>query len=247
MSTSRQSLPPAVPAPPSPEMRRLLAGVRTAGESVRLIRWLHALGRASLAQHPQEKMLPGDLVRETKRLGMRVEQLRKAREFARKYTSSEVNRLCGKIRWNRAPIGFMHVIRLLSVPRKNKERAALQDRMLADQWSVNRLGQEIRRRFGQRRAGARPPKPPTDQDELVGQILGHGDRWSRWFKTVSGRPEPEQRIPLDRLPKTTKQTLVEIDRLFRALKACHGPLPPVAPASAAGRVPAVNSHKPRST
>ena len=137
--------------------------------------------------------------------------MRKARQFATSeagFTKDELDELCVFIIQNQMsqdatlPVfGKSHVIRLLTVRPKHR-RKALQGAAIKNAWSVSRLEAEIGKRYGTRRDGGRQRRIPKDQADFFLQIEQMTERWRRWWREVTRKPEElkEQHVLLSDIP-----------------------------------------------
>ncbi|MGI8423322.1 MAG: hypothetical protein ACR2NO_04310 [Chloroflexota bacterium] len=158
------------------------------------IRKLHATGSELLKTRSRTEQAPsGAVARESQRLGIRPDMVRKARQFADPaygYTRGELDDLCRELAAAQANasdarivFGVSHLVRLLSVA-KNR-RAALQRRAIKDGWSITALELEIAARYGTRKAGGRRRRIPRDPAGLLTQLEGMCEAWRRWHAAAS--------------------------------------------------------------
>lgn len=161
---------------PAPEVRRL--------------REFHALGKQVLKVYETSEPLASGSRRRgvaqtfDRRLGLKRDQVDKARQFAAMYSDEEVDALCELVnRSDRGQITKSHVIRLLAVPSK-RQRDKLAKLVVREQWTVQRLGAEITKE-GKSSQGGRRPKRPATVDEALGQIQRMVRQWERWEEMMS--------------------------------------------------------------
>ncbi len=161
---------------PAPEVRRL--------------REFHALGKQVLKVYETSEPLASGSRRRgvaqtfDRRLGLKRDQVDKARQFAAMYSDEEVDALCELVnRSDRGQITKSHVIRLLAVPSK-RQRDKLAKLVVREQWTVQRLGAEITKE-GKSSQGGRRPKRPATVDEALGQVERLVRQWERWVEMMA--------------------------------------------------------------
>ncbi|ADB18068.1 hypothetical protein Psta_3404 [Pirellula staleyi DSM 6068] len=166
--------------PPPPEIRRL--------------RKFHALGKKVLQVYETSEPLASGsrrrgVAREfDSRLGLKRDQIDKARQFAAMYSDKEVDALCELVnRSDQGRITKSHVIRLLAVPSKRR-RDELAKLIVREQWTVQRLGPEITKE-GKSSQGGRRPKRPATVDEALGQIQRMVQQWERWVEMIEDKDD----------------------------------------------------------
>ncbi len=161
--------------------------------AVKAVRAFHELGRSlpARASH-KDGYGQGTVTVEAEKHGLNPDTVRKARQFADPvsgYTVSEVNALCRSIRdvqeeQDGAVFGRTHLIRLLSVPKK--QRAKVQTLAIENGWSTAELEAHIAARFGSRRDGGRKRRVPSDLSGVLVQLEGLCEGWRRWAEAVVG-------------------------------------------------------------
>lgn len=167
--------------------------------AVKAIRAFHELGRSlpAKASH-KEGYGQGTVTVEAEKHGLNPDTVRKARQFADPvsgYTVSELNALCRSIRevqqeQDGAVFGRTHLIRLLSVPKK--QRAKVQSLAIESGWSTAELEAHIAARFGSRRDGGRKRRVPSDLQGALVQLEGLCEGWRRWAEAVVGDESDDQ-------------------------------------------------------
>jgi hypothetical protein len=159
--------------------------------AVKAIREIHELGRSLPAkQSHRDGYGQGTVTVEAEKHGLNPDTVRKARQFADPvsgYTGAEVNALCRSIRevqeeQEGAVFGHTHLIRLLSVPKK--QRGKVQTAAIENGWSTAELEAHIATRFGSRRDGGRKRRVPSDLPGVLVQLEGLCEGWRRWAEAV---------------------------------------------------------------
>lgn len=204
--------------------------------AVKAIRAFHELGRTLPAKAPHKDGYGhGTVATEAEKHDLNPDTIRKARQFADPvsgYTVAEVNALCRSIRDVQTdqggPIfGRTHLIRLLSVPKKEREK--VQQSAIAHGWSTAELEAHIATRFGSRRDGGRKRRVPADVLGVLVQLEGLCEGWRRWAAVVTSDGDDSQRrvrkrveLPADLLGSvvaTTKAVADLHDEVNRELQA----------------------------
>lgn len=176
----------------------------------------HATGAKSLQRFPS-RMPYGKMVAEAARYRLQPEMLRKARRVAETYSASDLQKLIADCERIGHAVGLSHVIRLLSVPPRNRD--ALQRKAIEEGWGVSRLDAEILKRYPGRRphAGRRRRAPADAQDARV-QISRICESWKRLSAALRvpmvGRKQPPLRWDLT--PALRRQ-IHDADRVMRAM------------------------------
>src|SRR4051812_2719592 len=99
-----------------------------AEEAESRLRHLHAVGREALARFPVGAAFDPETIHEiADREGLRLDNMQRARQFARSYSEKELEELCRLRTAGGMPLSWGHVRRLVSIPNKAK-RSALQRR-----------------------------------------------------------------------------------------------------------------------
>lgn len=161
--------------------------------AVKAVRAFHELSRSLPAKEPhRDGYGQGTVATEAEKHGLNPDTVRKARQFAdpeHGYTVAEVNALCRSIRGvqnelDGAVFGRTHLIRLLSVPKK--ERGKVQQSAIENGWSTAELEAHIATRFGSRRDGGRKRRVPADVFGVLVQVESLCESWRRWAEAVVG-------------------------------------------------------------
>ena len=147
-----------------------------------------------------------------KRLGVGRDQIEKARKFVKLYTDEEVRVFC-KLGENGKQLSKSHLIRLLAVPsRRSRHKLA---RLAAEQgWSVQRLGQEIKR-LGKNHPKGRRPKRPATVDEALGQIQRMVQQWERWCKMMKDKND-KRGVSIGDLPVQVARAVAGMSKSLQA-------------------------------
>src|SRR3954469_12398076 len=99
-----------------------------AAEAESRLRHLHAVGREALARFPVGAAIdPGTIHEIAEREGLRLDNVQRARQFARTYSEKELDELCRLRNPGGMPLSWGHIRRLVSIPNKAR-RSALQKR-----------------------------------------------------------------------------------------------------------------------
>lgn len=173
------------------------------------IRKFHELGHAASPREPQEKAWGG------KRKGTGDEvpvpsqpKWLKARQFAEQYpTATELDKLLTLIHKVQstqpegAPVfGLSHVYLLVTVPVSSpKSRQAILDLTVRKHWSTKRMEEEIRKRFGTRRAGGRKRHIAPDKQAFYADTDRMCEQWRRWTDQL--RADKAKHVRLTDLPE----------------------------------------------
>ena len=147
------------------------------------LRHYHRLG--SQSNQPKNPALTSAKLADNMRLN--VSTMRKARAFARLYSTKELDQLCALRRPSGLPLQLGHVLYLLTVEDK-KARTALQRQAATEGWTSPELYAEIRRhhRGGPRRQGGRPVRVPGNVAGCLRKIVVDGGPWLRRTEEVLG-------------------------------------------------------------
>src|SRR3954468_2425691 len=152
-----------------------------AEEAERRIRHLHGVGREPLARFPVGAAIDPDTVHEiAEREGLKLDNMQRARQFARSYSEKELEELCRLRTPAGMPLGWGHVRRLVSIPNKAK-RAALQRRAAREGWTAAQISEAILRDVvgRKRQNGGRPFAAPKTLGEGLRQVAGRSEEWLR--------------------------------------------------------------------
>src|SRR4051812_13052446 len=152
-----------------------------AEEAESRLRHLHAVGREALARFPVGAAIDPDTVHEiADREGLRLDNMQRARQFARTYSEKDLEDLCRLRTPGGMPLSWGHVRRLVSIPNKAK-RAALQKRSAREGWTAAQLSDVIQREVvgRKRRYGGRPFTAPRTLEEGLRQVVLRSEEWLR--------------------------------------------------------------------
>jgi hypothetical protein len=156
---------------------------KTAERAISDIREFHRVGRQSLKTFP-DRLPHGRSKRLARFEGMNnVDQLEKARAFAKDFTLREMEDMCAEITNGKFPVGVSHLIRLLWLP-KNRRWKFLRD-TIQGRWSCRRLGAAIQLAIGRRRRAGRPPSV-RDAAEGLQKLRTLCEQWRRLYRVVRG-------------------------------------------------------------
>jgi hypothetical protein len=197
---------------PAPEVQRL--------------REFHALGKQVLQVYEASEPLASGSRRRgvaqtfDRRLGLKRDQVDKARQFAAMYSDEEVDALCELVnRSDRGQITKSHVIRLLAVPSKRR-RDKLAKLVVREQWTVQRLGAEITKE-GKSSKGGRRPKRPANVEEALGQIQQMVRQWGRWEEMMSD-DGGASRVGIKDLPDAVARAVAKMTKSAQAAAMATG-------------------------
>lgn len=190
--------------------------VEDVDEACRALRKAHADG-TELLETFGEWAKHGDraIDKEAKKRRINADLLRKLRQFANPeggYTPDELNRLVKLCREERRALGVTFVYKLVTVPKENGQREEFEREVIANRWSLARVGAELRERFGARRRGGRRRAVPGKHGSLLAQIDEMCASWERWHVQLNteiadnGDGENGKR-PVDELSRSTRVKL----------------------------------------
>jgi len=164
-------------------------GRKTVAEAIREIRWFYEQGRKSLEKFP-DRLPFGEAERSAKRLGLTGEMLRNARRFARRFSKSELNRICERISAGGYSVTFQHLNRLVWLKRDDEFWNML-ERTIKNGLSCRELLQAIQRQTGKRsRAGRRPRV--KDRAGAIQKLLSWSEEWGRLRRVIYGARDGEK-------------------------------------------------------
>ena len=156
----------------------------------RRLRGMYETGQRLLKEVPVTSEWGQHGIRDQARaLGKGAQDVRALRRFAdpiRGYDKAELAQLIKQCEKHGRDIGIALIRALLTVPDKSC-RAELQQRMLAEGWSVSKTGDEIIRRFGRRRQGGRAPRVADDPEAALLQVQEMGITWKRWVQAFAAK------------------------------------------------------------
>ena len=193
-------------------------------DSLKRVRAFHALGTKSLkgrsgaAKHHEQ-----EINREAKELGINPDTLRKARHFAdpdRGYSKDELDQLCEACEQAEYAIGTTRIIRLLSIPSKQR-RKALQGQAIKRRWSKRDLNREISKKHSPRKLGGRRKQIPTNVSDFLTDLLGKTESWRRWYAELNRVPVAGKRkvaiLEGLELPVELTRRIVQVSRTMARL------------------------------
>jgi hypothetical protein len=196
--------------------------------AVKAVRAFHELGRSLpvIASH-KNGYGQGTVTAEAEKYGLNPDTVRKARRFADPvsgYTVAEVNTLCRSIRevqeeQDGAVFGRTHLIRLLSVPKK--QRAKVQTLAIENGWSTAELEAHIAARFGSRRDGGRKRRVPSDLPGVLVQLEGLCEGWRRWAEAVVGDDSDRKQRGVPKRVELPADLLESVLTATRAIADLH--------------------------
>src|SRR4051812_44813865 len=152
-----------------------------AEEAESRLRHLHAVGREALARFPVGAAFDPETIHEiADREGLRLDNMQRARQFARSYSEKDLEELCRLRTAGGMPLSWGHVRRLVSIPNKAK-RSALQRRAAKEGWTAAQISEAILREVvGRRRQnGGRPFAAPRTLGEGLRQVVLRSEEWLR--------------------------------------------------------------------
>ena len=147
------------------------------------LRAYHALGREVLARIEGGKLDAATLRRLDEETGYGLDNVRKARVFARVYSKEQLDDLCALRTPSGMPLPWRLVRQLLMLP-PGETRDALQRKAAERGWGLDELAAAIPRkqRLRQtRREGGRPFVRPGTVSDGLRRIARHGDEWLRRY------------------------------------------------------------------
>ncbi|WZO96053.1 hypothetical protein EP7_003028 [Isosphaeraceae bacterium EP7] len=132
---------------------------------------------------------PGELAAGARKLGLAREigpaTLRKARQFARTYSASELEALLAQRTGRGKALRWCHVRELVAVEDRGV-RAELERQVASRGWSVRELREEIRRARGGGRGseGGRKHRRPASAEAGLARVIETCEAWLRFRETV---------------------------------------------------------------
>ena len=179
----------------------------------------YRVGTQSNRRHPG-RVPQAVMEQEAQRCKLSPELVRKARQFAASYSHQEVIGLVAQCRRHNHALGRGHMIRLLTVPRE--QRNALQQLALEQRWGWLKLDDEILKRFGLRlRGGGRRRQVPAGAKDACYQIGRLCDQWrrlSRALRRPAGGQEEEDEQPFRQfVPEDVRKHVLKADGAMRVL------------------------------
>ncbi len=147
------------------------------------LRAYHALGRKVLARIKDGPLDVATLRELDEETGHGLDNLRKARVFARVYTEGQLDELCALRTPRGMPLPWRHVQQLLKLP-PGEKRDALQRKAAERGWSLEELSAAITKKARSRQTrsdGGRPFLRPRTVADGLRRIVRHGDEWMRRY------------------------------------------------------------------
>ena len=147
------------------------------------LRAYHALGRKVLARIKEGPLDAATLRALDEETGYGLDNIRKARLFARVYTVEQLDELCALRTPGGMPLPWRYVQQLLMVP-PGEVRDALQRKAAKRGWGLEELAAAIPgkvRRKQTRCKGGRPFLRPRTVADGLRRIARHGDEWLRRY------------------------------------------------------------------
>lgn len=119
--------------------------------------------------------------------GLNENTMRKIRAFAREYSEAELDEICRQTRPNGLPLHWGYVPTLLSVQSKGGKSARQKFQRLAIKhgWTVPKLREAIRERYGGKGGHGRALKPPTDLRAGIRQVVADAETLSRGCRALA--------------------------------------------------------------
>ena len=155
---------------------------KTVDRAIADIREFHRVGCQSLEEFP-DRLPQGRSKKVARSRAMNLDQLDKARAFAREFTVRKLKDLCDQIEKGGFPVGVSHVIRLFWLPRNWREKFLRNT--IREKWSCRRLGTAIQLATGRRRHSGRPPSV-RDAAEGLQKLRTLCEQWRRLYRVVRG-------------------------------------------------------------
>jgi hypothetical protein len=132
---------------------------------------------------------------EAAREGLNPDSMGKAHRAAQEFSAQEIAALCTAIERHQASFGATHLIRLLSVPPKQRQKLAHE--AIQGRWSTTRLATAIRERYGRRRQGGRGPYVPAEANTRLVYLDELCRKWCRWCESASAKLPAGLRKPVE--------------------------------------------------
>ena len=182
------------------EARAAHARVETA---IAAIKKFHKQGQKSRADHPER--LGYQAGKLAKAANINPDTLRKARDFAHEYKPDDLDRLFARCREHQSPLFVGHVIRLITLGRKQRLRLEL--KAIKGRWSKRQLDEDIRKICGNRRAkSGRLPRVPQDVAGIRVELRRISLKWERMYAAMR-----EQTEAFKKLSRLERQAMKKVD------------------------------------
>jgi hypothetical protein len=154
-----------------------------------------------------------------RRVGCNETKVRKAWQFARRYTGDALDELCRSLRRHRPHFGTAHVGILVTVPDR-RTRKELQRGCVREDWSARWLQFQVWNRLGLRRQGGRRPRVDGEAEPLLRRLDALAGTWLRLCDAAGGhRPEVRGgRSVLQKLPGAMKWHVEQVTDAMRELR-----------------------------
>lgn len=187
---------------------------------------------------------------DSKKWASEQQKLRRARAFAATYSPTQLKHLCQLCREHDRTLGLTLIDRLVRVPAEVRE--ALQERVIAENWSSRQLDAEIYRKWHRWRDGVgRPWKKLRGFAQARYDLYRLCNMWRRWYKAMQAIRSSDHPKPLGKLPETLREafreTVEQIEELRIQLKGQLKSKKPKNAEAGAGRTGAKGRQSPRTS
>jgi len=152
-----------------------------ASEAEAQLRAYHDLGLKVIARIKEGRLDAATLQKLSEETGHGADNIRKARVFAARYTSGQLDELCQLRTPEGMPLPWRHVRQLLMMP-PGEGRDKIQRKAAEKGWSLEELVAAIPKKVRNnqtRREGGRAFRRPKSLADALRQIVRHGDEWLR--------------------------------------------------------------------
>ncbi|WP_165253332.1 DUF1016 domain-containing protein [Paludisphaera soli] len=169
--------------------RAAAARAKASDRRIETLRSYYEAGRRALGFNPEGgRLAPAPIAELAVELGVEGDTIRKARDFARKYSGRELEALA-RLRDRRSgmPLTWCHVRELLAVPTDSKAvRSELQKLTAKEGWSVRELRSRVRSRVGGEKSspGARSFARPSTPEDALRRLVELSESWLRYHRAV---------------------------------------------------------------
>lgn len=185
----------------------------TVDQTIKRIRAFHATGLRSLDEFP-DGFSGGQGKQAAQRLEVTLEELEKARAFAKQYPKKrDLDRLCREIETSDFPIGVQHLVRIQRLAKNS--RAKFLRMAIENRWGCRQLAAAIQQRTGRRHAGRTPLL--RDPDEALRKLLEHCGQWQRLYRVIQQGNRGDEGAIGVKLPGELQNVLRRYDRASEEL------------------------------
>jgi len=183
-------------------------------ESLKALRLFHLAGQTSRVAFPRTY---NRLKEMTAAAGLTAEQLNKARAFAAKMTTDQVEAICELARRHQTPFGPVHITFTMPLPDAARDRVI--ERALRNGWGANQLMREVKK---QRPAPdlhkGRLPQLPKDAAGYLVFLRDTALTWRRWRRALDDPRRATSKAAFAKLPADVKRLVNQVVELMAELE-----------------------------